>query len=332
VRFLVGLDLIMPLDDMIAQDTTGELQAYLDDMAPAMTDSMRVDGQLYFFPYSWNDMVVYYNKQLFDAAGIEYPKDDWTRDEFLAAAQAIAADTDGDGNIDRYGWGGSGGGIFFSVPWVLANGTNIVTDDFCAPNLTDPGVVDAIQFIYDMIYTYKVAPIPGTLTSTPTQFANGEIGMFGGGHWGVPQMYALDYTDYDVVPWPGNPDQTTIYGVDGFGMFRSAENPAAAGEFLKYMTSEAVQDVLVGGAEEGPLFNIPARRSVAEKMLQFPPDNQGVFYGALDGNVALVPSPPRFNELGSIYDRYFSAIMADEMPVEEALAAAQNELLSVVTC
>lgn len=47
------------------------------------------------------------------------------------------------------------------------------------PNLTDPKVIEAVQFIHDMVYEYKVAPTPGTITNTEIQFINGEIGMFG---------------------------------------------------------------------------------------------------------------------------------------------------------
>lgn len=332
VRFLVNLDLMLPLDDLIAENQE-ELQPYLDDVAPALLDSFRVDDQLYFLPYSWNNMVIYYNKNMFDAAGLEYPADDWTRDDFLAAAQALTADTDGDGNIDQFGFSGSGGAMFFTMPWVFANGTDVVTDDFCAPNATDPGVIDAIQFIHDLVYEYQVAPMPGTLTNTELQFINGEVGMFGAGRWATGGMYREGFEDYDIALWPGNPEQTTEYGVDGFGIFRSSENVPAAWEFLKYMSSAAVQEGLVASVDSGsPLGNIPALRSVADQLSQFPPEHYNNFYGSLEGNMRLVTAPPRFNELESIFIRYVDLVMANEMTVEDAMNAAQTELMSVVSC
>jgi multiple sugar transport system substrate-binding protein len=215
---------------------------------------------------------------------------------------------------------------------VLANGTNIVTEDFCAPNLTDPAVIDAIEFIHDMVYEYEVAPAPGTVTSAVLQFIDGDIGMFGAGRWSLRQLYEEGYENFDIAPWPGNPDQTTIYGVDGFGIFRTSENVPAAQEFLKYMTSPEVEELLIAADDNTPLGNIPARRSVADLMAQFPPENYEIFYGSLDGNVKLVPSPSRFNEMESIYMRYFNTVMADEMSTEEAMTAAQNELMGVVSC
>jgi len=330
VRFLVDLGLMTPLDDLIAAEGDA-LQPYFDDIAPALLDSFRVDGSLYFLPFSWNNMVMFYNKAMFDAAGVEYPSDDWTRDDFVAAATALTADRDGDGNNDQFGFSGSGGGLFTTIPWVLANGTNIVTDDLCAPNLTDPAVIEAIQFLHDLTYVQKIAPAPGTLTDVGLQFINGDVAMFGGGRWPIIQLFAEGFEDFDIAPWPGNPEQTTIYGVDGFGIFQSSQNPEAAWEFLKFMSSADVQQLLVG-TEDSPLGNIPALRSVAEGISQFPPENYEIYYGSLDGNVRLVPSPPRFNELESIFMRYYNQVMADEISVEDAMNAAQTELSSVVTC
>ncbi len=332
VRFLVSLDLMLPLDDLVAENAES-LQEYFDDTAPAMLDSFRVDDQLYFLPYSWNNMVIYYNKNMFDAAGLEYPSDDWTRDDFLAAAKAMTADNDGDGNNDQYGFSGSGGSMFFTLPWIFANGANVVTEDFCAPNVTDPQVIEAVQFIHDMVYESKVAPAPGTLTNTEIQFINGEVAMFGAGRWATGGMYREGFTDYDIAPWPGNPEQTTEYGVDGFGIFRTSENVPASWEFLKYMSSAGVQEGLVASVDSGsPLGNIPALRSVADQLSQFPPENYEIFYGSLDGNVQLVTAPPRFNELESIFIRYVDLVMANEMSVEDAMNAAQTELMSVVSC
>jgi multiple sugar transport system substrate-binding protein len=97
------------------------------------------------------------------------------------------------------------------------------------------------------------------------------------------------------------------------------------------MSSAEVQQLLVG-TEDSPLGNIPALRSVADQISQFPPENYEIYYGSLDGNVVLVPSPARFNELESIFMRYYNQVMADEISVEDAMNAAQTELSSVVTC
>ena len=332
VRFLVDLGLMMSLNDLVEQNAE-EMQPYFDDTASTLLDGFRIDDQLYFLPYSWNNMVIYYNKNMFDAAGLDYPAADWTRDDFVAAATALTADTDGDGQNDQYGFSGPAPWMFFSMPWVFANGTDIVTDDFCAPNLLDPGVIDAVQFMHDMIYEYKFAPAPGTLTNTEIQFINGEVAMFGAGRWPTGTMFREGFEDFDIQLWPGNPNQTTEFGVDGFGIFQSSQNVPASWEFLKYMSSQEVQQGLVASVDSGsPLGNIPASRTVAEGLSAFPPANYGAYYASLDGTVRPVTAPPRFNEMESIWVRYVDQVLADEMSVEDAMNAAQTELMSVISC
>ncbi len=330
VRFLAGLGLLRPFDDLIERDAE-ELQEFFDDVEPALLDSFVVDGQTYMFPYSWNNMVVHINTARLAEAGLEMPPSDWTRDEFLDYAKALTVDADGDGTPEKYGFSIGYGGMFTMLPFVLANGTNVVSDDFCSPNVTDPKVIEALQFLHDLVYVHKVSPAPSNTMDVFEAFRNGDVAMFGAGRWPVGNMIANDFTDFDIQLWPGNPDQTTIFGVDGFGIFTTSQNPEAAWAWAKFMTGQIPQETLVGGPEN-PLSNIPARRSTAEMLSQFPPANYGMFYGSLQGNMVLVPSPARFNEMESIFVRYAGLIFADEMSVEDAMAAAELELDSVVSC
>jgi multiple sugar transport system substrate-binding protein len=330
VRLLVSLGLLRPFDDLIERDAA-ELQEFFDDVEPSLLNSFVVDGQTYMFPYSWNNMVVHINTNRLAEVGLEMPPADWTRDEFLEYAKALTVDADGDGNPERYGFALGIGGMFTMLPFVFANDTTIVSDDFCAPTVNTPEVIEALQFMHDMIYVYKVSPGPSNTMDVWEAFRNGDIGMFGAGRWPIGNMLANDFTAFDIQLWPGNPNQKTIYGVDGFGIFTTSQNPEAAWAWAKFMTGKVPQDRLVG-SPESPLSNIPARRSTAEQLSQYPPANYQIFYGSLKGNVELVPSPARFNEMENIFVRYTGLIFADEMSVEDAMNAAQAELESVVTC
>ena len=62
VRQLIDNDVVMPLDDRIEGDE--DMQAVLDDISPRLVEALAVDGQTYFFPNSWNSIVLYYNLSL----------------------------------------------------------------------------------------------------------------------------------------------------------------------------------------------------------------------------------------------------------------------------
>src|SRR5690349_16805377 len=89
------------------------IQSYIDDSTaisesdfyPLSLDAFRFgeSNALYCLPQNVSSLVVYYNEDLFEAAGIPLPTDGWSWDDFIEAAQALTTDTDGDGSIDQYG-------------------------------------------------------------------------------------------------------------------------------------------------------------------------------------------------------------------------------------
>lgn len=338
VQLLVASGLALPLDDFIAEDAEA-IQPFIDDVAPAMLDALKVDGKQYLLPFSWNNMVMYLNTARLAEAGLEMPPEDWTRDQFLDYARALTVDADGDGTPEQYGYAWDNSGMFISaLPWVFANGVDILTDDYCAPQVTDPQVIEALQFMHDLIYVEKVAPAPTAFGDIYNLFQNGNIAMFGAGRWSLTALLPSGFRDFDIQYFPGNPTRTTIFGIGGYPILSTSEHPEVAWELVKYLSSVEVQEGLVG-SEEMPFSNIPARRSVAEEITAFPPPHSNIFYDSLEGDTSLggdfariVTSPPRFNQMENIFLRYSSLIFADEMSVEDAMAAAQQELSSVITC
>jgi multiple sugar transport system substrate-binding protein len=331
VDFVVKNDLVRPIDDLIQRDQA-ELSDYLNDVAQPLLDSDKVDGKLYGLPYSWNNMVIYYNKTRFKEAGLQAPAADWTRDDFLAAAKALTKDTNGDGKPDKYGFAWDNGGLFASVmPWIYANGGALLKDDLCTPTVNSPEVVDAVKFMHDLIYVDKVAPAPTREGDIFNLFQKGDIAMFGAGRWPMATFLPAKFEDFDIQVWPKNAIQQEVFGVDGFPIFKDSQNPEAAWAFAKFMTTKGVQEQLVGSVDQ-PVTNIPARRSTAEGLKQQPPANAGAFYGGIDAGAKLVPAPTNYNDFESAFLRYSSLVFADEKTAADAMAQLQDELKTVVTC
>lgn len=90
VRQLIDNDVVMPLDDRIEGDE--DMQAVLDDISPRLVEALAVDGQTYFFPNSWNSIVLYYNTKMFADAGLEAPPADWDWDTFREYAKKLTMD------------------------------------------------------------------------------------------------------------------------------------------------------------------------------------------------------------------------------------------------
>jgi len=112
----VNRDLL--LDLRVAADTLG---LDLDAFFPTVRAVFEQDGALYALPKDFTPLVMYYNKRLFDAAGVPYPKPGWTWQDYLETAQRLTRDTDGDGSVDQYGTAFINQ-LYLWVPWVWMNG------------------------------------------------------------------------------------------------------------------------------------------------------------------------------------------------------------------
>lgn len=197
LRLMKGLELIQPLDTFIEGDP--DIQATFDDIAEPLVDAYRIDGEMWGIPFEWNSNNIHYNTKHLEEAGLEPPPPTWTRDEFLEYAKAHTIDADGDGQPERYGYGWNMTPIIVQSTWVLANGGHFLTDDMCAPNLSAPEVIDAFQFLYDTIYTYKVSPLPDGTSQPIQQFMNGDVSMWHAGRWPIATYMANGFTESRVL-------------------------------------------------------------------------------------------------------------------------------------
>ena len=145
----------------------------LDDYWPGLLESAKFEGSVYGFPRDIEANVIYYNKDMFDAAGVAYPSDDWTWDDFLAAAEALTQ-KDANGMTTVYALAAEGGKW---TKWVNQNGGGIL-DDYTNPStcrLTDPASVAGVQFFADLM-EQGYAMRPADLNQ-----AGGDAGVFSSG-------------------------------------------------------------------------------------------------------------------------------------------------------
>ncbi len=112
-----------PLGPYLAES---RLIAESDFLTPTI-DSFYLDDRLWCIPQNLSSLVVYYNRDLFDAAGIAYPSNNWTKEDFLAAARALTQDGNGDGQTDQYG-AGIAPNLFRLAPFIWQNGGELVDD------------------------------------------------------------------------------------------------------------------------------------------------------------------------------------------------------------
>ena len=241
----------------LADDT----QFRLSDFFPQIIDRFMVNGNLYAVPRDVAPFAcVFYNKDLFDQAGVAYPTDDWNWDDLLRTARALTK-KDESGRTLQYG--------FYGWAWqnfVYGNGGALV-DDIKNPKRTliaDPKTIAGLQFYSDLPNLYHVTPTPTALSNlgmgVDMMFASGRLAMFLSGIWETPLLRNYKFR-WDVVMFPKNREGIRAFGTGGSGyaILRSSKHKKEAWEVIKALTSENGQARL---AARG--LAQPARIAVAQ--------------------------------------------------------------------
>lgn len=294
----------------------------LTDYWPALLESAMYDGSVYGFPRDSGLEVLYYNKDMFDEAGLAYPDDTWTWNEFQAAVEALTI-KDAAGNVERYGLGMENG------KWQLWVGQNngAILDDMRNPSkctLADPAAMDAIKFYSDMVNNGFA------MRDADLNQAGGDAGVFQSGLAAMIIQNSSRVTafnaagmNYDVavVPIPEGGQRSASAGGAAWVMSAGTDNKEAAWTFLSWLQSTEGGQKLY--TESGEIF--PALRSVAssEAFLgqdSAPANRQAFLTEGDNSKVGRFGYFPEWDELGnSIIDPNLQRVWSGEESPENVL-------------
>lgn len=288
---------------------------------PITLKAYHAGGGIYGLPRDFQTIVLYYNKDMFDAAGLAYPTDKWTYDDLRAAAKKLTLDKNGDGTTDQ--WGFWDGGYDMEPFWgalVWAYGGEVVDPKAGKTLIGSPEAKAAFQLLDDMWMTDKSMPTEHQLAQFGNDgFLGGVAAMGMSGHWSVPDYSAVKF-HWDVAPMPRGPKgRATSVNSAGFVVAKASKNPDAAWEFVKYAVSDAGQSEL---AKIG--FAIPVRQSVAESpayLEQAVKIDHNLFVKALD-YAHLKPVFKGYEEWSSAVGDALNTVWSGENSLDAGLAAA----------
>ena len=233
------------------------------DYAPIAMDAFTFRGDQVCMPQNVSSLVVYYNADLFDANGVSRPRAGWTWDEFVAAAEALTQDTDGDGQIDLYGVVVDPS-MYRMVSFIWSAGGEVV-DDVDAPTrltLDTPEALAGLEaFVSLGAAGHNVVPPEAEVAAEDdgTRFMRGGAAMFLQSRREVPTLREIEGFTWDVAPLPVIDEAATVLHSDAFCTAAAAEDHDAVWSFVEYAVGGEGQHIL---AETGR--NVPALDSVAE--------------------------------------------------------------------
>jgi multiple sugar transport system substrate-binding protein len=241
-----------------------------EDFFPATIEAFYWQGDIICIPQNISSLVVYYNEDLFDAAGVDYPADKWTWDDFVATAVALTKDTDNDGTIDQYGLGVDPS-MYRLAPFVWQNNA-VFVDDINHPTrltLSRPPTLEALQWFVDLRQVHGVAPdrVEEESMDSESRFIAGITAMFLDSRRGTPTFREIEAFSWDVAPLPNGESSAGILHSDAYCMSASTENKEAAWQFIEFANSIEGQTII---AQSGR--TVPSLMSVAESDVFLEPD------------------------------------------------------------
>ena len=236
------------------------------------------DGGQYGLPRDLNVTALYYNKAMFDAAGLPYPDETWTWDKLVEVGKQLTLDADGNGQPEQ--WGFYTETTDMENYWselVWQNGGEIISDDRMQTLLGSDEAVGGLQFLQDLIWTHKIMPPADIVLQIGDAFEQGLAAMESNGSWLVPTHLAAGI-DLGIAPLPAGPaGQATSVNPTGAVVSASSKNPEAAWAFVSWLVGPEAQEMLMQSKAA-----LPVDKSVLEGSYSSAFPGSDVFAQALE--------------------------------------------------
>ncbi|MBX3100176.1 MAG: sugar ABC transporter substrate-binding protein [Salinibacterium sp.] len=305
---------------VLAPLTVANPEAYRQSLLEAYS----TDGTSYALPSSFSDVVLYYNADLFDAAGVDYPTNDWTWADEKAAAEKLTNQAAGV-------WGDHQPISFYEYYKALAqNGGQFLNADKTAVAFNTPEGLAAAEWLVNKSGTVMptIEQGQGTPDFDTNLFKDGKLAMLHTGIWVFGAVADVPF-NWNIAVEPGNTVQASAVFSNAIGVSATSEHIAAATKWAEFLTSSdtMVQTRLDAGWELPPISDEAQLASYLDKGA---PANRKAVFDSLDG-IALPPVVAAGQaEMQDIMGQELVEAQAGRKTVQEALNSAEERINAVI--
>jgi len=241
------------------------------DFWPALYPYMEYKGKIYGLPPNCGPFVLFYNKKMFDEAGVAYPTEKWTWNDLLEAAKKLTKKDPKTGRYIQFGLLSEDPDLF-----IWQNGGWRYSKDKKRCVLDSREAKEGFRWYYDLRFTHHVMPTPSEANSlaatggwggTLNLFAAKKVAMFIQGRW-MSMVFRKDKDlDWNIAPVPRGKVKVTKLASKVYAIPKNCKHPDAAFRFLAYLVGP--DQYIIAKSGDG----IPSRKSIANsKEFLFDPD------------------------------------------------------------
>jgi multiple sugar transport system substrate-binding protein len=273
--------ILLPLDSYIEADPDFNV----DGIFPESLRLYKIDGTQFALPYDHGPVLLGYNKTMFDEAGMEYPTEDWTMDDFAEAARALSIPG------ERWGYGGDvdlgpESAVSHLGPW--GGATFNETEDGLLLSTDESRT--ALNFWNDLMHKdHAITNESERASFTANPALSGQLAMFRMPTWNTPEMHDFATFEWDVAPWPTGPvTRTTGAFGSGFGATATTTHADEVWRYLSAYLSKEGMEFMWAASGRGS----PAREDAYPAYLASPlvPENAQYYLDAMK-NYAVTGRP-----------------------------------------
>lgn len=228
-------------------------------------EALSFKGVLYAIPRDVSNLVIYYNKDIFDKKHIPYPSQDWTFSEFLNTAEKLT-------DKNTFGISFEEDPLFY-LPYLMSNGGGILPDE-----INKQESQNALNFYADLRKKYHVAPRKSdSASATMAQmFLQGRLGMYLSGRWMVPKIREEAEFDWDITQFPkGTKGSIVQLDASGWAVSKSSKHKKEALKLVEFLSSkQSIEKFVKSG------LIVPAREDVGNSKIFLDgqkPENAKIF-------------------------------------------------------
>ncbi len=322
VPALAKRNALMPLDELIENDS----EFNLDEFYEGLIAGNKYEDKLYALPQEVSPYVVYYNKDLFDEAGVDYPDDNWTQQEFLdTAIELTNAENNQYGFLHENGYNPILG-------WIFRNNGNLFNEDGTKSGLDSPEVLKALEFINQFIEK-GISPNPAEIEATgqggDAQFRNQQVAMISAGMWLLPPFEdePLDF-NWDVVKMPKAENQDVGAGILNWAISSQTNHKEEAWKVLKYFAGhEGMMEVAASNMALPSTKDEEANQLIIDSAF---PENVQAFVDSADNVVMDGYISPFTSELMELVEQETEKMLLGNQSPDETQQNIVNQMNEIM--
>lgn len=211
------------------------VEEYKDKFYDSVWETLVYDEDIYGLRITSNNLALFYNTEMFDAAGVEYPTQEWTWDDLRDAAKKLTSDNVYGLQLPIYD--ANGGYAWTWLPFLWQNGGDVLNADKTEAVFNSKEGKEALEFWKALVQEDKSVPQQAPATGV-NRFTSGGVAMIIDGPWNLPTFIAdPEFKDkFGVAPLPQKEDRATVVGGECVAVFSNTKYPQEAYDYLVHLT------------------------------------------------------------------------------------------------